>query len=413
MIVPRPSRCPHVSLRGAHTCSPGGPATAAAAARRARDRARASRRVRVGAPVATGAPSAAARRAVERRQDLRDGQRGGRGRRRRRRRSPVRPMSWAVTAGQPGSRAAAVQLQAAEAGRAAGQHQRPDHARAVAQPDRQVRNPRRGAAPRPVTGSGAAASASTHRSGAGRRRRRPAPTPGATRRTTSSEGVGARSAAVGVQQTGAQVACADRAAGRRPRAVHRPDARQREPGRHADGERPVADDRDDRLRPPPRRPLRTGGVDERTGVDEPARADRPPPRGSAPRRTARADQAVPVDGRDQLVEHPRERRRQIVDDERGARVEAEQPGRRPAPQQRAVRRRAGAAGQGGGARAARARGVRRYGGTVTPRGAGCPRSSASGCPQVAAGPASTPPPGRTVAGLVLSRGEARGRRGPS
>ena len=88
------------------------------------------------------------------------------------------------------------------------------------------------------------------------------------------------------------------------------------------------------------------GVDEHAGVDQPLEQ-------LLGRVAVRAalhgpgHQTDPLRRRGQLVEHPRQRWRQVVDDERGPRIQAQQPGGRP-PQRGATGAAAAGAARGQG-----------------------------------------------------------------
>ncbi len=230
MIVPRPAGGPHVRAAGMrHTCSPGGAATGGAAVPPCRGRAPGRRRAPGARPSrhrrrcpprrsTWAVPNAAVATAVAASP------------------RPWRPTSWAVTAGQPGSRPR----------RCSSTH--PRHAeRPGSTSGPTTPMPSRNRTGRCATrsrcraatrvGSGTTASASTHRSGAARAGGGPTLVPGATRRTTSTTASTCGPSPVGVEQTGTQVALLHRTVRPRPR-----------PTRH----------RCRHVRAPPRRPPRAG-----------------------------------------------------------------------------------------------------------------------------------------------------------
>ena len=129
---------------------------------------------------------------------------------------PWRPTSWAVTAGQPGSRPRRCSSTHPRHAERPGSTSGPTTPDAVAQPDGQVRDAVAVQGGDPL-GSGTTASASTHRSGAARGRGRPDARPGATRRTTSTTASARGPAPVGVEQTRAEVALLHRTVRPRPR----------------------------------------------------------------------------------------------------------------------------------------------------------------------------------------------------
>ena len=266
--------------------------------------------------------------------------------------APARPASWAATVGQPGSRAPRVQVEAAQAGGAAGQHQRADDADAVAQPDGEV-------------GEAAGAQLGDARR-VGGLRRRARPDPG-----TSRSG-GARVPADGQEPPHRGLGGGQPLAARGRRRRTRCRGRRRAPAPPvsvctapippcsrpvttptASGPRPRTTD--DAARPGPGRPLRAVRVDQRAGSRPAARSSCRATAAGTPRAAAAATSSAASGGPVELVEQRGQRRRQAVDDERGVRIEPDDPCARAERQHDCGAGRAAPGGQRRGLRVSEAR----------------------------------------------------------